>query len=152
MKRTIVDYYKDENGDWVAELDCCHGQHVRHKPPFINRPWVEQQAGRDAMLGEELNCVRCDRLEWPHGLVAYKQTPDFTETTTPKGLLKDHSTKAGVWGRIKVKQGLLDYRLITGQTFELDSSTEGIVVPTLMHHVSPRGTALFCVEFYRKEK
>jgi hypothetical protein len=42
--------------------------------------------------------------------------------------------------------------LITGQTFELDSSTEGIVVPTLMHHVSPRGTALFCVEFYRKEK
>ncbi len=66
MKRTIVDYYKDENKDWVAELDCCHGQHVRHKPPFINRPWVEQQAGRDAMLGEELNCVRCDRLEWPH--------------------------------------------------------------------------------------
>lgn len=152
MNRTIVDYHKDENDDWVAELDCCHGQHVRHKPPFINRPWVENQTGRDAMLGEVLDCLKCDRLEWPDGLVAYQQTPEFSETTTPKGLLKDHSTKAGVWGKIKVKQGLLNYMLVTGESFELTPGNEGVVVPTMLHHVSPHGTTQFCVEFYRKEK
>ena len=50
------------------------------------------------MLGEERNCVKCDRYERPHGLVVYKQTPYFTQATTPRGLVKDHSTKVGVWG------------------------------------------------------
>jgi len=40
MKQTIVDHHKGEHGDWVAELYYCHGQHVLHKPPSVNRPWV----------------------------------------------------------------------------------------------------------------
>jgi tellurite methyltransferase len=63
MKRPITGYHRDEQGDWVAELSCGHGQHVRHKPPFTLRPWVETAAGRDSMLGTELDCVRCDRGE-----------------------------------------------------------------------------------------
>lgn len=63
MKQPIIGYHLDEYGDWVAELACFHGQHVRHNPPFINRPWVLTQAGRDSMLGHELNCVRCDQHE-----------------------------------------------------------------------------------------
>lgn len=60
MKQSIVGYHKDEFDDWVAELQCGHFQHVRNKPPFINRPWVETEAGRDSMLGYELNCKKCD--------------------------------------------------------------------------------------------
>jgi hypothetical protein len=60
MKRRIVGYHQDDKGDWVAELECTHAQHVRHNPPWINRPWVETDAGRDAMLGYELNCKHCD--------------------------------------------------------------------------------------------
>lgn len=60
MKQQIVGYHLDENNDWVAELACCHFQHVRHNPPFINRPWVISQAGRDNMLGYKLNCKKCD--------------------------------------------------------------------------------------------
>ncbi|AKE52546.1 DUF3565 domain-containing protein [Kangiella geojedonensis] len=60
MKQSIKDYHKDEHDDWVAELACGHFQHVRHKPPFFNRPWVVTQAGRESMLGEELNCKKCD--------------------------------------------------------------------------------------------
>lgn len=60
MKRKIVGYHKDDLQDWVAELDCGHGQHVRHNPPWVNRPWVESHEGRDAMLGFELNCKLCD--------------------------------------------------------------------------------------------
>ncbi|WP_081881862.1 DUF3565 domain-containing protein [Nitrosococcus oceani] len=61
MKRKIVDYHQDEHGDWVADLECGHGQHVRHRPPFINRPWVVTVEGRQSMVGQVLNCVKCQR-------------------------------------------------------------------------------------------
>ncbi len=65
MFRRITGFHRDETGDWVAELECGHDQHVRHKPPFFNRPWVTTESGRENKLGMKLNCVRCDRLELP---------------------------------------------------------------------------------------
>lgn len=65
MKQAITGYHKDAENDWVAELNCGHFQHVRHNPPWINRPWVESAAGRNAKLGHELNCVKCDAGEPP---------------------------------------------------------------------------------------
>ena len=65
MKRMIASFHLDELGAWVADLDCGHGQHVRHRPPFVSRPWVTTDVGRKAMLGTELDCVRCDRMELP---------------------------------------------------------------------------------------
>ena len=65
MKQPIIGYHRDEVNDWVAELACGHNQHVRHRPPFINRPWVESAAGREAMLGHRLDCKKCDRQEPP---------------------------------------------------------------------------------------
>lgn len=65
MKRKITGYHLDEHDDWVAELDCGHGQHVRHQPPFFNRPWTQTEEGRASMLGIQLDCVRCDRGEPP---------------------------------------------------------------------------------------
>lgn len=63
MNRPIRGYHQDEHGDWVAELSCGHGQHVRHKPPFTLRPWVATEEGRSSRLGTELSCVLCDRPE-----------------------------------------------------------------------------------------
>lgn len=63
MKQAIAGYHKDDQDDWVAELACGHFQHVRHNPPWIERPWVESRGGRDAMLGFELDCKKCDRGE-----------------------------------------------------------------------------------------
>ncbi|GAA4363672.1 DUF3565 domain-containing protein [Kangiella marina] len=60
MKQPITGYHKDDHDDWVAELACGHFQHVRHKPPFINRPWVETRSGRESKLGQSLNCKKCD--------------------------------------------------------------------------------------------
>jgi len=60
MKQAICDYHQDEYHDWVAELRCGHFQHVRHKPPFINRPWVMSLSGRQRMLGHLLHCKKCD--------------------------------------------------------------------------------------------
>jgi len=63
VQQKIVGYHQDEEGDWVAELACHHGQHVRHNPPFINRPWVISAEGREQKLGAILNCRRCDHGE-----------------------------------------------------------------------------------------
>jgi hypothetical protein len=63
MKRAIVGYRLDEHQDWVAELECGHGQHVRHRPPFHMRPWTLTAEGRKERLGTMLNCVICDHTE-----------------------------------------------------------------------------------------
>ncbi|MCK5385658.1 MAG: DUF3565 domain-containing protein [Gammaproteobacteria bacterium] len=62
MKQKIVSFDKDEEGDWFALLGCGHSRHVRHNPPWFNRPWVEQVEGREKYLGTELNCKKCDDL------------------------------------------------------------------------------------------
>jgi hypothetical protein len=43
----------------VAELECGHGQHVRHDPPWQVREWVTTDEGRAQHLGTTLDCVRC---------------------------------------------------------------------------------------------
>jgi hypothetical protein len=58
---TIVGYHQDEEKHWVAELSCGHQQHVRHRPPFVERPWVLSQSGRTAKLGHAIVCAECAR-------------------------------------------------------------------------------------------
>jgi hypothetical protein len=61
VKRKIIGFHQDERLDWVADLECGHGQHVRHNPPWTVRPWVvTPDEGRERFLGVELNCKRCD--------------------------------------------------------------------------------------------
>ena len=60
MKQPIVGFHLDEYGDWVADLACGHGQHVRHQPPMTNRPWVLTEAGRQQHVGETLICKKCE--------------------------------------------------------------------------------------------
>lgn len=61
MQRAITGFHQDELGDWVAELECSHTQHVRHNPPWQNRPWVIDSAQRIKRIGFVLNCKKCDR-------------------------------------------------------------------------------------------
>ena len=60
MKQKITGFEKDEEGHWRAILECGHRQHVRHDPPLTTRQWVLTPAGRDARIGVELECKRCD--------------------------------------------------------------------------------------------
>ena len=61
MKQAIVDFHKDELGDWVADLACGHGFHMRHDPPWTIREWVLTEEGRRAYLGHILDCRKCDQ-------------------------------------------------------------------------------------------
>ena len=154
MKRAILSFCRDDQGDWVANLDCGHGQHVRHRPPFVNRPWVECETTRTAMLGIELDCPRCDRMEWPEDFTPYRSTREFNERTLPPAFTKEHDTKRGVWGRIHVISGRLKYRI--GAPIHRDSLIEapatGIIVPEVPHRVEVLGPVRFFVEFWRARR
>lgn len=60
VARRIVGYHQDEEGHWVADLECGHAQHVRHDPPWQLRPWVITEEGRRTRLGVPLNCLECE--------------------------------------------------------------------------------------------
>jgi len=60
MDRRIVSFSQDQDGHWVARLDCGHQQHMRHQPPWQNRPWVTTPEGRATMLAVTVPCRACD--------------------------------------------------------------------------------------------
>ncbi|MCU7959108.1 MAG: DUF3565 domain-containing protein, partial [gamma proteobacterium symbiont of Bathyaustriella thionipta] len=109
MQRAIVDFSTDEKDEPIAWLNCGHPQHVRHEPPFVNRPWVLQPETRQQMLGQSLNCVRCDAAEWPQTVVRFDRSIDHSEVNMPDEWQQGDATAVGVWGRIHVTEGRLHY-------------------------------------------
>jgi tellurite methyltransferase len=148
--RPIVGFHQDELGDWVAELRCGHGQHVRHKPPFVSRPWATTEEGRAEKIGAELPCVYCERFEMPKDFTAYKRTPEFTAQTVPAALRAQHSTKPGVWALLHVVAGEVRYVVEPPLAREQIVTAVAVIVPEVLHHVEPSDDARFFVEFYRR--
>ena len=151
VKRAITGFHTDEDSDWVAELACGHGQHVRHNPPLAERLWVLTADGRAQHLGSELDCPLCDRSELPEGYAPYRRTPVFEESSVPEALQRRHSTKGGVWARIHVERGSLDYHLHEPflRSEQLTPDSPGTVLPEVEHHVEVTGPVAFFVEFWR---
>lgn len=88
----------------------------------------------------------------PPGLTVGRRTPSFTEQTIPAALLKDHSTKAGVWGVIHVELGQLQYKLPSeGREVEIQQGETAIIRPEIPHHVTPVGSVTFYIEFWSQE-
>ncbi|HEV8549906.1 MAG TPA: DUF3565 domain-containing protein [Polyangiaceae bacterium] len=152
VPRAITGFSLDPEGHWVARLTCGHGQHVRHRPPWEMRPWVLTDEGRREHLGLELGCVRCSMPELPAAATPYKVLGPFTEATIPAGLLRNHTLKAGVWGRIAVLEGALRYVIERDPDvpFLLVPGEPGIVMPEEPHRVEPTGPVRFQVELSRK--
>jgi hypothetical protein len=67
MIRASSGYHHNDEGEWVAELPCLHGQHIRHRP-LARSPWITTAVGRSARLGSAIECLLCDRAELPKGL------------------------------------------------------------------------------------
>jgi tellurite resistance-related uncharacterized protein len=155
MQRSIAGWRSDEHGDWVALLDCGHRQHVRHRPPFFDRPWVEQVAGRAARLGTLLDCPLCDRSELPDGLTQMRSTPVWDRMTVPAALLADHRTAGDTWALLVVDDGRVAFRApelaATGRpaTLPVEPGRPQPIPPGVLHGVAPEGPARFHVEFFR---
>jgi tellurite resistance-related uncharacterized protein len=86
----------------------------------------------------------------PASFAAYRKTPTFTPETVPKGLLREHRTKAGVWGKIVVLKGSLRYRILRDPVEEhvLRPDRHGVVEPEVPHEVAFLDDGEFYVEFY----
>jgi tellurite methyltransferase len=144
----ITSFHQDPDGDWVADLACGHSQHVRHRPPWQDRAWVETDAGRDGKLGAPIECPSCEMPRLPEDARERRRTVSFTEVTVPAGLLHAHRTMAGVWARIVVESGQLEYTIEEARrTFVLTPECAGVVPPQAPHHVRPLGSVRFYVVF-----
>lgn len=81
--------------------------------------------------------------------VPYKSTSVFDENTLPAGLRREHRTKAGVWGVIRVLEGRLRYQMVDQSSEEiLDPDHPGLVLPDVPHLVEPLGPMRMQIEFY----
>lgn len=87
----------------------------------------------------------------PDHVAPYKKTPVFDQHSIPAGLLANHNTKAGTWGKIVVLEGALRYTIVepAPEQHLLTPGHDGVVEPQMLHHVTAQGEVRFYVEFYR---
>ena len=79
----------------------------------------------------------------------YRSTPVFDETTLPVALRSRHSTKAGVWGVVRVIEGRLRLTYLDPLSEAvLDPATPGLLLPAQPHFVEPLGPMKMQVDFY----
>ena len=83
--------------------------------------------------------------------VPYKCTSVFDENTLPAGLRREHRTKPGVWGIIRVLEGRLRYQVLDKVSeVILEPGRPGLVLPDQPHRVEPLGPTRMQVEFYNQ--
>jgi tellurite resistance-related uncharacterized protein len=149
VRRTIVGFHQDEDGDWVAELSCWHNQHVRHRPPFHDRPWVLEERERAARLGAELDCPLCDRAELPQGLRLVRTAGPFDSETLPSGLRQEHRVAEGTWGCLRVHGGSVWFAMAGDPPLRVRVGTGGRqpIPPGVAHALTVDGPVHLTVEF-----
>ena len=142
MERSITGFHRDDAGDWVAELECGHNQHVRHRPPFQDRAWVMDDAQRAARIGAVLECPLCDRAELPASVRHVRNRAVWDADTMPAGLRRKHRLGPATWGVLHVRQGTL--RIDGTEVREGDTRA---IPPGVEHRIEPDGEVEFWIEF-----
>lgn len=80
----------------------------------------------------------------------YASSPVFDEQSLPEALRKDHKTKDGTWGLLRVFSG--EVRLIftdPAREVLVTPDTPAQIAPMALHYVVPLGKMSMQVEFYR---
>ncbi len=151
--RAITGYHRDEVGDWAAELECGHNQHVRHQPPWQVREWILDQDSRNSRVGTALPCPLCDRAELPEGLKMVRHA-EWDEVTLPVGLRRAHRLGTGTWGRIVLRSGRLHFCAATSPPIDaqLEAGSMQAIPPGVEHEVQPLGPVRLTLEFLAIER
>ena len=149
MQRGIVGFHQDEDGDWVAELSCLHNQHVRHHPPFQQRPWVLDESQRAARIGAELDCPLCDRAELPEGLRLARTAGPFEADTLPPGLRTAHRLAEQTWGCLRVEDGSVLFSMESEPPVRVrvEAGSRQPIPPGVRHALTVDGPVRLTVEF-----
>ncbi len=79
----------------------------------------------------------------------YRSTPEFDEATLPAALRKEHCTKAGTWGLIRVIEGRLHLHFLDPSLDKiLVPGDTGVILPEQIHFVEPLGPMRMQIHFY----
>lgn len=85
----------------------------------------------------------------PAALAPYRSTPIFDADTLPAALRREHRTKPGVWGVVRVLEGELKLSYVhPPKVLVLSPGLPGLLLPDQPHFVEPVGTMRMQVEFY----
>jgi mannose-6-phosphate isomerase-like protein (cupin superfamily) len=144
--REVQGFHQDEEGDWVAELSCLHGQHVRDRPPIWPRPWVTTAEGRAEHLGSELDCPLCDRLELPEGLTLARTAGPFDADSLPAGLRRTHLVADRTWAVLRVLDGAVTLHL-QAQPIPLTAGDRQPIPPGVPHQLELDGPFRVEIDF-----
>jgi tellurite resistance-related uncharacterized protein len=133
----------------VAELACLHNQHVRHQPPFQERPWVMDESGRAARVGAELECPLCDRAKLPEGLHLARTAGPFDADTLPAGLRRGHRVAERTWGCLRVHEGSVWFSMDSDPPVRVRVEAGGRqpIPPGVLHALTLDGPVRLTVEF-----
>ena len=153
MLRKITGFHTDDAGDWIAELACLHGQHVRHRPPFQDRPWVTTEAGRAGRIGTDLDCPLCDRAELPGDLSVTRTAGPFDQDTLPAALRRNHVVADGRWGCLRIIEGTIGFAMETTPPVDvhLIAGDRRPIPPGVAHHLTVDGPVVLAVDFLVRE-
>jgi tellurite resistance-related uncharacterized protein len=89
-------------------------------------------------------------MEEAPSLTPYRTTPVFDENSLPAGLRRDHRTKVGVWGVIRILEGELVLTVLDPPGEQrLTPEQCGLILPDQPHFVTPSGPMRMQVEFYQ---
>ncbi len=85
-------------------------------------------------------------------ILPYRSTPVFDQETLPNALRRAHSTKAGVWGILKVLKGKIVYSIDGSNLKQIVHAPGKIVIcPEQLHAVEPLGDMEMQVDFYNEQ-
>lgn len=87
----------------------------------------------------------------PEGLTHVRTTDVFDNDTVPAGLLRAHRVAEGVWGRLVVHTGQVDFVFedTPDEPITVAADQSVVIPPQRRHHVELDGPATFAVEFHR---
>lgn len=119
--------------------------YIAPRPGFTEHPLTVHAASQMAGLIERSAQFRTP----PPTPQPYKRTAVFDEVTLPAGLRKEHRTKQGVWGVIRVLHGRVRFKVLGPLSEEiLEPGHPGLIFPDQPHLVEPLGPIKMQVEFY----
>ncbi len=86
----------------------------------------------------------------PEGAKKVGATPNMTEKTVVKGILKNHLAPKGKYGLVVIEEGSLQFVWEDDKENVIDGDKNNPIVipPERFHHVVMSGEVVFRVEFY----
>ncbi len=87
----------------------------------------------------------------PNEAKAYKTIGPWKSNKIPKMLLKRHNTKKGVWAKLEVLSGSVEYFLCDTdeKPIILTPSNFGVSKPQIWHYINPSDDAEIQITFYK---